>query len=251
MSANTLDKRPGFRRHILVQPGEGEVAVMLEDDIHSLAVILRHDGSRVTDLDGWFERAPWTTCPGAGAKLRETFCGMLLSEVTAKVDKVLNCTHMHDIAVLAAAHAGDAAEILYEMIATDPDNGERLLELRRNGKLVQNWIERDGVLAAPEAVAGKTLHELREWIGSLEGSAREEAGILRWASSVARGRTLPMELQNDAKTLRLRCYTFQPERIDQAELIGDRRDFSEGLNVPLAGLRAQVAEFRRRTGDQN
>jgi hypothetical protein len=60
-----------------------------------------------------------------------------------------------------------------------------------------------------------------------------------------------MELQNDAKTLRLRCYTFQPERIDQAQLIGDRRDFSEGLNFPLAGLRAQVAEFRRRTGDQN
>ena len=80
---------------------------MLEDDIHCLAVTLRHDGVRVTAIEPLFERAPWTTCPGAVARLTETFSGKSLAEVNARADKKQNCTHLHDMAVLAAVHAAD------------------------------------------------------------------------------------------------------------------------------------------------
>lgn len=244
MGSADPDTRPGFRRRILVVAGEGAVTAMLEDDIHCLSVTLRHDGVRVIAVEPSFDRPPWTTCPGAVGKLIETFTGKLLTEVTAKVEKTQNCTHLHDMAVLAAAHAGVPGEALYDVIATDPADGVRRLELRLNGELLHAWTERDGVLVTPAAVAGKTLQTLHDWLATLEGTELEGARILRWAARVALGRTLPMEQQNDASKMKLSCYTFQPERVGQARLIGDRRDFSDGTIQPLAGLKARLLAER-------
>jgi hypothetical protein len=230
----------GFRRRIVIEARAGAVAAMLEDDIHCLAVILRHDGVRVTAIETHFDRLPWTTCPGAQAKLVETFAGLPLSEVTARRDKKQNCTHFHDMAVLAAAYADQPGRVVYDIVATDPVGGERLLEIRRDGGVLHRWTEQDGILREPAEVAGKTLPTLRDWIGTLTGLSQESARLLQWASLVAHGRTMPLENQSDASALPPSCYTFQPDRAKVAIRNGVRRDFSDGSLLPLADFGERV-----------
>lgn len=231
---------PGYRRVICVVPARNAVAAMLEDDMHCLAVTLRHDGEVVRSTETMIERLPWDTCPGAAAKLEATFAGHPLAEVTARREKKQNCTHMHDMAVLAAAHAHDASELRYDLYASDPVEGTRILEVRRNAAPIHRWIERDGILIGPEAVAGRTLLTLRDWIASLNGVAQEAARLLQWAALVAHGRTIPLAEQSRAADLPPNCYTFQPERAAHAQRVGDRLDFSDGSRVPLAAIDDKV-----------
>ncbi len=231
---------PGYRRRIVVEAREGVVAALLEDDIHCLAVILRHDGTRVTAIEPQFDRLPWTTCPGALAKLVETFDGFLLAEVTARREKKQNCTHFHDMAVLAAAHSGEQGRVVFDILVSDPVDELRLLEVRRDGTMVHRWAERSGMLSTPAEVAGQTLFSLRSWIGTLDEPRKEAARLLQWAAIVARGRTMPLESQSKASELPLNCYTFQPERAVHAIRNGARRDFSDGSQVPLAGFGDRV-----------
>ena len=240
MKTAIRDTRPGFRRRVQVWARPGAVAALLEDDIHCLAVILRHDGERVMAIEPTFSRAPWSTCPGATAKLVETFAGLPLSEVTARRDKKQNCTHLHDMAVLAAAHADGSGDFVYDIVATDPQAGRRSLELRRDGALLHAWTEHNGVLTAPPEIAGQTLLSLRDWIAGLTGVEQEAARLLQWSSIVAMGRTMPMEQQSDATAMPPNCYTFQPERAVSARQLGIRRDFSEGNDAPLDGLAATI-----------
>lgn len=228
---------PGYRRRIRIEARDGAVLAMLEDDIHALAVILRHDGATVLAVEPVVERMPWTTCPGAGAKLVETFSGLPLAEVTSRRDKRANCTHLHDLAVLAAAHAGEGGGLTYDVFASDPVAGERLLELQRDGETLFAWVEQDGRLVSPPSVAGLSLPTLRDWIDALPDEAgREAARVLQWGSLVAHGRTMPLDQQSNAAALPANCYTLQPERAAQAVRNGKRRDFSVGSDAPLAGF---------------
>ena len=233
---------PGYRRRIRIETREGAALAMLEDDIHGMAVTLRHDGRTVTAVEPLVDRMPWTTCPGAAAKLVETFGGIPLAEVTARRDKKANCTHLHDLAVFAAAHAGERGGLIYDVFVSDPIDGERLLELRRDGNPVLEWVERDGALVAPPAIAGQVLFTLRDWINALDGEAlREAARVLQWAAMVAQGRTIPLAEQSNAAALPPSCYTFQPERAVHAVRNGERRDFSDGSRKPLAGFGERLA----------
>jgi len=233
---------PGYRRRIRIEPAPGAVLAMLEDDMHCLGVILRHDGEKVLAVEPDTERMPWNTCPGAAAKLVETFEGQPLSEVTARREKKQNCTHLHDLAVLAAAHAGDGQGLLYEVFASDPVDGERVLEVRRDGQCLHRWIERDGVLAEPAEIVGVHLMSLRDWINALPAEQQESARILQWCSLVAHGRTMTMEEQSRAADLPPNCYTFQPERAKVADRIGEQFDFSGGSRVPLGAIGDRMLE---------
>lgn len=235
MSRDT-DDLPGYRRRIRIAPGEGAVLAMLEDDMHCMVVVLRHADGIVTAVEPETPRAPWTTCPGARAKLVETFLGQPLGEVTARREKRANCTHLHDLAVFAAAHAHDVRGLTYDVLISDPIAGERLLELRRDGETLLRWRERDGRLVEPTAAAGLTLPTLRDWIATLAPDEQEPARALQWAGLVSHGRTMPMEQQSVASDIPPNCYTFQPERAVHAVRNGVMLDFSDGSRVPLAGL---------------
>lgn len=237
---------PGYRRHLRVEPGEGRVRALLEDDLHCMKVMLRHDAGVVVAVEAETLRAPWDTCPGARDRLVETFLGQPLAEVTARRDKKANCTHLHDLAVLAAAHAFDAVPTLFEIFASDPVAGERILEIRRNGQMVHRWHERDGLLVSPDLVAGQTLLSLRERIAAIaEPPAREAARLLQWGGLVAHGRTMPAEQQSRATDMPASCYTFQPARAAIAKRIAFGRDFSESSLVPLGIFENPVKEQAR------
>jgi hypothetical protein len=232
----TVDDLPGYRRRIRIALGEGAVLAMLEDDMHCMAVTLRHKDGIITAVEPVMERAPWTTCPGARAQLAATFAGQPLAAVTARREKRANCTHLHDLACFAAAHALDAAGLTYDVLISDPVAGERLLELRRDGATLLHWRERNGALVAPAAAAGLPLMALRDWIATLPAAEQEPARALQWAGLVAHGRTIPIEQQSTASDIPPNCYTFQPERAAVAVRNGVIRDFSSGSRVPLDGF---------------
>lgn len=236
-----IDGLPGFRRRIRVEAAERAVVAMVEDDMHCMAVTLRHDGKAVLKVEPEMERAPWTTCPGAPVRLIDTFEGVLLSDVTSRRDKRLNCTHLHDLAVLAAAHAGGRGGLAYEILASDPVDGRRILEIRRNGEAIHRWIEDDGKLTEPAELAGQTLFTLRDWINAQPEPAQEAARLLQWGGIMAHGRTLPYEQQSIATSIPPNCFTFQPERAVHAVRVGKSFDFSDGSRVPLGEFGDRVA----------
>jgi hypothetical protein len=152
-----------------------------------------------------------------------------LDGFAARGEKRTNCTHLHDLAVLAAAHASDGDPLVYDILVSDPIEGRRRAELRRNGSWVLGWVQADGQLVEPEELAGVAFDAMRPWIDSLDAPRQEAARLLRWGTILAHGRTISWERQSNSSRLPVgNCYTFQPERIATAKRIGLIRDFSHG-----------------------
>jgi hypothetical protein len=234
MRPASIDTLPGYRRRLRVSPALDRVVSELEDDYHCMKVTLHHDGKLVTAIEPDVTRAPWTTCPGAAAVLAQTFTGVALDAFGERGQKRANCTHLHDLAVLAAAHAFDPQPLVYDILVSDPIEGRRRAELWRDGASVLGWVHVQGRIVEPAHLAHLTLDNMRDWIDSLGRPQQEPARLLRWGTMVANGRTIPMEKQSDARQMRAgSCYTFQPHRMNQAKRIGAVRDFSDGTTQPL------------------
>lgn len=229
MSATPIDTLPGFRRRFIITPAANRVSSEVEDDYHCMGVTLHHDGQVVTKVESAMQRAPWTTCPGAIAMLEQTFTGVLLNGFAARGQKKANCTHLHDLAVLAATHALDGGSLVYDILVSDPIDGQRQAELRRNGMRLLGWTQAGDRIIAPEELAGIAFDGMRPWIKSLDSEHQEAARLLHWGTTLAHGRTIAWERQSDSSRLPLgNCYTFQPERSAAARRIGVVRDFSQG-----------------------
>jgi Protein of unknown function (DUF2889) len=223
----------GFRRRFQITPRADSVTAAVEDDFHCMAVTLVHDGATVTAVDAVMDRWPWTTCPGATVELAKTFTGTALADVAKRGLKNSNCTHLYDLAVFAAAHAGDAVPTAYDVFVADKVEGHKSCEIRRDGNPVLNWTMHDDVLVEPATLAGTHVMQLRDWIASLDPATREAARILQWASLIAHGRDIPLADQSDATRMPPNCYTFQPDRAKHAARIGTIIDFSARGREPL------------------
>jgi hypothetical protein len=228
-----LDTMPRFWRRFVVTPGPDRVTAAVEDDWHCMAVTLHHSGGVITAVEPVMDRAPWTTCPGAPAVLAATLNGVALAEVAKRGMKQANCTHLHDLALLAAAHAGDVGPSTFDLLASDPVDGAVLAELRRDGETLVRFEHRDDIVTAPPEIDGVSLFKLRDWIAGLAEPEREAARLLQWGAIMAHGRTTPMERQSDASKMPPNCYTFQPERAAVAKRVGRIADFNAGA-APLA-----------------
>ncbi|WP_428310632.1 DUF2889 domain-containing protein [Hydrocarboniphaga sp.] len=227
---------PGFRRRFRVTPAPGQVRSEVEDDFHCMSVVLHHDGKTINTVDADLMRAPWSTCPGATLQLQQTFTGVALDAVATRGDKAANCTHLHDLAQLAAAHAFDTQPMIYDVLVTDAVDGLRRAELRRDGEVVLSWAEASFRIVEPAELAGMTLDKLRPWMDTLSAPQQEAARLLRWANMIANGRRIPIGHQSDASRMPPNCYTFQPERAVIARRVGVIRDFNQGKAQPLDGM---------------
>jgi hypothetical protein len=215
-------------------PGVDSVRTELEDDFHCMNVTVFHRDGVATEIESGMERAPWTTCPGAVDRLRKTFTDVALDRFAERGEKRENCTHLHDLATLGAAHAFDATPLAYDVLVSDPVDGRIDAVLRRNGESVLRWSLLNGRLSEPPEIAGLTLDKLGSWIASLEPQLQEQARVLRWGMMIAHGRAIPLEKQSDAKRMPTgNCFTFQPEMQLKAQRIGEIRDFSRGPDQPL------------------
>ena len=225
---------PDFAGAFAWLPGEGSVTAQLEDDFHGMIVTLHHDGERITAVEASMPRNPWTTCPGAIAVVEATFTGVPLASAARTGDKRANCTHLYDLAALAARHAGALAPVTYDILVSDPVDGGIACELRRNGSPALAWRLQDGTIIGEGEPAGRNLFELRDWIATLAPEAQEDARMLQWGSIMAHGRTMPLAERSDAARLPANCYTLQPQNKHQAMRTGREFDFSVGTREPLA-----------------
>lgn len=226
----------GYRRRILIEPAAGYVTAELEDDYHRMVVTLHHAAGVVTQVESEMKRRPWTTCPGAMAQLEQTFTGVAIADFVARGDKKLNCTHLYDLALFAAAHAEEGAPVAYDVLVTDAVDGQRIARLWRDGALLLDWrMKRDRFLA-PDTLAGTRMTDLGGWIATQDRVGAEAGRILRWASIIAQGRGMDIPAGLSATAFPPgACYTFQPDvaRIS-TRLAGADVDFSEPGAQPLA-----------------
>src|SRR5690242_9558027 len=73
MNMTVLANLPGFRRRFRITPATGVVSAEVEDDFHCMSVTVRHRNGVTTAVEPVLFRAPWTTCPGAVERLKQTF----------------------------------------------------------------------------------------------------------------------------------------------------------------------------------
>jgi len=233
--ADPIDALPGYRRRFVVTPQAGQVRADLEDDYHCMSVVVDHAGGIATAVDAVMHRAPWTTCPGAEAMLADTFTGVALADFAARGEKAQNCTHLYDLATLAAAHAGDAQPTVYDVLTSDPVDRISRAELRRDGEVIFAWTLDYFTIVAPADVAGIELTKLKPLFERLDPLGQEAAKILRWGIMVGSGRMIPLANQSDATKIPSNCFTFQPAMKIVAQRVGVIRDFSTGAASPLDG----------------
>ena len=229
-----LEQLPGFRRRFRITPTRGRVQAEVEDDFHCMSVIVDHDDMVATAIEPEMRRVPWTTCPGAVEQLKQTFTGVALKDFAKRGEKQANCTHLHDLAILAAEHAFEPGPIVYDILVSDPIDGRRRAELRRNGATILGWTEEAFKLVEPVEAAGLAFDQLRTWTDTLDLIQQRAAKLLRWGNMIANGRIIPLDQQSDATKMPPNCYTFQPQRAILAKRVGVIRDFGDGSVEPLA-----------------
>ena len=220
-----IDALPGFRRRIVIEPAAGSVIAALEDDYHRMAVAIAHERGIATAVTAVAERVPWTTCPGAKLALTRSFTGRPLAGFGDVGERERNCTHLHDLALLAAMHAADATATTIDILVSDAIDGIKCAELRRNGAVAMRWRLDGAGIVAPAIIAGRGLRDLGDWIAGLDEDEKEAARLLRWGTLLSSGRTVVVE--KDTKHLpQGKCYTFQPDQFAIAERRDPFLDFS-------------------------
>lgn len=190
-----------FRRRLRVSAAPGEVAVELEDCNHGFRLRLWHDGERVTTVEVEPMRIPFNTCAEAVRPLQRAV-GHRLDEDEATLRSRLvpgdNCTHMHDMAILAVAHAAahrgeERTTRLYDMAVDDERGGITRARIACDGAPVHEWhiaTPRAHTITAPEELAGKpVMRGFHAWASqAFDGMPREAAVALQRAYFVAQAR---------------------------------------------------------------
>ncbi len=235
----------GFRRRILIEPAAGLVCAELEDDYHRMVVSLAHADGVVSDISSEMKRAPWTTCPGAMRQLQQTFTGVALVDFVARGERTRNCTHLHDLAIFAAAHHAELAPLAYEIFVTDPAAGARRARLWRDGEKLLDWMFEQDRIAAPEALAGLRVTEISGWIAAQGKNIQEAARILRWATILAQGRQIAIPAHSSGEAFAQgNCFTFQPETARLTTRLPDAEvDFSAPGANPMADRAQSFADL--------
>ena len=227
----------GYRREIVITPQDGFVTAALEDDYHAMIVALHHDGESISRVESRMVREPWTRCPGAVAVLAQTFTGVALNLAAKRGEKRTNCTHLHDLTLLAATHALTDAPVHYQIAVSDGVDGINHAEIRRDGVVMLCLSYRNDVLFIPAELDGVSLFNMRDWIAALPFEDQEPARLLQWAAIVAHGRDVDWTKPYDATKMPPNCYNFQAERRDETSRItANIRDFRDGVAQPFDGF---------------
>jgi hypothetical protein len=228
-----------FRRCLRWRATAGEVEVELEDSNHGFRLRLRHDGCRIVDLAVDPVRYPFTTCPEASRAV-ERIVGASVADAV-KLRECLpggeNCTHMVDMALMAAAHAGDVGvERLYDIAVADERDGVTEARIECDGELLYEWRVRANLIESPAALAGRPLMRgFYAWAAEAfgGGKALEAAQALQRGFFVAQARRYryaPVE-RYPAMTDGMptgSCYSYNTGAVERALRIrGSVRDDSD------------------------
>lgn len=249
MSIEPIMIRPGdpaTRRSQLIDPRPGLVRAFVQDNFHDFMVEIAHDGNVVTQLRTEVKRWPWSTCPAAGVHLGERMRGAKLAELALVDTPYSHCTHMHDLALLGAAHALETEPVLYATFAGDRVHPAQHAELWRNGEQIFSWDVADSIVSSSDEIDGRSLRQLRQWERELPADRAEMCRVLRRTIFISGGRTFDYSKTPTADKVVESvggCFTFQPERSASGACTMDIIEFDGGPG-PLAQTIRDVASER-------
>lgn len=240
-----------YRRRSVIRHIGDAVHVDVEDYQHRFGLVLYHDGKAITAVEGRPLRTPWAICPGATSML-DRFVGLALApspfEMMRKVELAQQCTHMADMACLAAsASARGCADRTYDIaisLTAISEEDSRTLDIARDGVPQFSWAIANGVITAPENLAGLETFRAARWAESHAATADDVEAIFvaHRTVMVANGLRYPdIEIFShaaDSKVGRNACYSMQDVRVaDASRNIGSVRLFatSEDLLTDLPG----------------
>jgi hypothetical protein len=243
-----------YRRRIrVVARAPDTVEAGIEDDFHHFRVTLHHDGVNVRDVSSEAHRIPWTTCTDAGAQL-QLLAGMPLEASCLAAGRWTSpsqqCTHMFDLAGLAAAHAyrratDDRAASSRQYDAVVPyesrRGARREVTLARDRTVLLHWIiERDQVVDPPPYSEVPFTGGFFRWADTaLPPDDAEAAIVLRRACTIGMGRGMDQDVWSSAAEISAGptgvCYSQQPQRRDVAFRVrGNIADFDSDPEALLA-----------------
>lgn len=236
-----------FRRRIRLTrtqdaPLCGEVHGALEDCNHGFQSTVQFSDGVVTAIQPRFMRIPFTTCDGAWKPL-QTLIGVPITATTAELlslsPPLSNCTHLHDLTLLAITHAGRQEwEVQYDVEVTDAVNGISDLRVWRSVDggarlLIHHWQSNNYLVSSPEALKDKPLFfGFSRWANELfQGIDNEAAFILQKGNLVSIGRMLDVDGMAGSRAKdendRTACFTYSPENSSNAyRLANTVRDFT-------------------------
>jgi hypothetical protein len=229
-----------FRRRIRLERHGNAIRGALEDCNHGFKVNVHFDekSRKVTGLEPDFKRIPFTTCPGAAEPLGRLI-GASIDSTVPELYKIApplqNCTHLHDLTLLAINHAGRGEDVLqYDIEVTDAEDNLSWLRVWRNDELIHEWQAKYGEIVAPAGLQGKPLFQgFFGWAGKITDPVEQEAAfVLQKGNLVAIGRMIDVEGMAGGLAIdesdRHACHTYSPEHAKQAvRLAGTTRDFTD------------------------
>lgn len=227
---------PGLWRRILLQPGSGWIGGALEDDMHRFHIRLDHAQGRITRVTAKAVRHPWSACPGATGFIAKELTGALLEDV-ARRDPAQHCTHLLDLAIVAAAHAGDTAPTRFDMQVPDRVDGRTTATLSENGVEKLRWQLEDTAIVGTD----RDLRQLSKWKRELPPREAEWATLLRRAVFVSGARQYIAPTLQQTAALNVGrmgvCFNYQlPQAEHSTRTPNWHQDFSVSGIEPLQGL---------------
>lgn len=232
---------PGMWRKIAIYPSAGRVIAGIEDDVHRFVLRIAHDGRDIIGVDSNVERYPWSTCRDAGRFLEEQITGSPL-EAVAALDPSAHCTHLIELAIVAAALAQEPQPMVFDMLVADRIDGRTTASLHENGEPVLSWRLDGTTIEGPAPWAGRDLRRLSVWRKELDPDIALRAMMLRRTVHISGVRRRPDPVAQRAMDLgpsRMgACFTYQTPRARDAEPSGVARiDFSHSADIePLRGF---------------
>ena len=239
-----------YRRKTIAEAGKFETVAAMEDDFHHFTVRVRHDGERVTSVEGGAVRFPWTTCPGAIAKLDE-LVGMPLRPTAddpgPRPPISQQCTHLFDIAKFAIAQSARGGRRQYDVVIPDPVANRTTGEISRDGARVLRWDVKDREIVGPASFAGHKLEGRAEWPqGAIpDDDTLEAALMLRRALVIFRGRMSEYPAVTKADQVPGgfgTCYTYQPENAPHGRWVMEEKDYTVSAAPLLADFERMVQD---------
>jgi len=236
--------RPGiYRRRLFVETGAGWARAELEDDPHRYGLTLHHDGECITAVVGRALRTPWSACSEAVALL-DRVVGAELSPDPQALCRYTNgreqCTHLFDLAGLAASHAARGIarrEVDIEVPCSDPC-ARRDAVLRVDGREALRWTLQRNTILAPELFAGQDVAVLMGWAKTrfVDRDRFEAVWLLRRALFVSGNRFFDLDRMaraTDTGHVVGSCHVFSEEVAKRARRVpGATRDFSD-VGTPM------------------
>lgn len=234
-----------FRRRIRLRADGALVAVELEDGNHGFRLRLGHDGRAVTAIEADAIRHPFGTCAEAVQPLAHIVGHRLADGVKVLRDRLVpgdQCTHLFDMAMLAAAHAGRGnRQFVYDMAIHDETEAPALAEIRRDGEPVHAWTVRAREIASPKELAGRPLMRgFHAWASqAFTGDTLEAASALQRAYFVAQSRRYTFDPPHDNPGTadgmpQGSCYSYNAGMVERAFRSGGTvRDFTHAADQLL------------------